>query len=256
MGWPDCHFFLSGWTRFLIRSYLPYCHGRNSWNRHIVRSSPFHSVGAIATPWSTIRRHWNFKFTATLLRFCRRTFVWSVMVKSPRISPWITRALLLLDASIVPGGKMASPVYSFPSFEMKRTKRWALVSRGNRRSNGVNHIPQSSVSDKFLPQFIYLKGGISRESPLILCESLIPMLESQPAARSRPDEFQRQLLDSHSGDLDGKNINLLTSAQSTPHQGWHSLDMKYDNDKNRNQDSVHCCMGYTMVSQIKNYFTY
>lgn len=56
---------------------------------------------------------------------------------------------------------MASPVYSLPSFEMKRTKRWALVIRGNRRSNGVNHIPQFSTSDKFLAQFIYLEGGIS-----------------------------------------------------------------------------------------------
>ena len=101
------------------------------------------------------------KLRILLRRFCRLTFVSFVMVKAPRISPSITRALLLLDASIVPGGKMASPVYSLPSSEMKRTKRWALIIRGNRRSNGVNHIPQFSTSDKFLPQFIYLEGGIS-----------------------------------------------------------------------------------------------
>lgn len=98
--------------------------------------------------------HRSSKAIATLLHFYRLTFVSFVIVKSPRISPRITRALLLLDASMVPGGKMASPVYSLPSVEMKRTKRSALAKRGKRRRDGENHILKSSTPDNtvFIPR--------------------------------------------------------------------------------------------------------
>lgn len=83
------------------------------------------------------------------------TLTWDVIVKSPRISPVITLALVLLDASAFPDGKIASPVYSLPSVEMKRTKRCALTARGRSRSNGENHISQfSGCYDFSIPCYI------------------------------------------------------------------------------------------------------
>src|SRR5215467_1039178 len=87
------------------------------------------------------------------------TFTSFVIVKSPKISPVITRALLILEASVVSGGRMASPVYSCPSVEMNRTKRWALIARGNNKSNDENHILGFLCFLRLLQEIIYPSGG-------------------------------------------------------------------------------------------------
>lgn len=77
------------------------------------------------------------------------TFTWSVILKSPRISPVIIRACVLFDASKVPNGRIASPVYSLPSVEMNRTKRCALTRSGNNRSRSENHILRLAWASAF-----------------------------------------------------------------------------------------------------------
>jgi hypothetical protein len=90
-------------------------------------------------------------------------------------------------ASMVPWGKIASPVYVLPSSETKRTKRCALTTRGNRRSNGENHILAACMRTiSFLPYFYIQCSGKADSAPSVPANSArdaayqIPSIQSQP----------------------------------------------------------------------------